>query len=252
MVDGTLYLYSHDEANAYTPADHHITHGAFMTYCNPIKIFQTIFFLTVIGFMAACGGGNEGGGGPGIGVVPVAVADSGYSTDQLDPIIIPVLDNDSGLDDTPLVVDIFEFASNGSADVLANNRIQYTPNSSKLGSDSFTYRVTDIDGDIAIAKVSIEVTCASCVTDVILTLNWDANPVEENILGYNLYYGDLMNTNALFKRLTGSDIDLSTPSLDIGAGAELMLENGDTICFQVSAYNSAGESEKSLAACDTI
>ncbi|VAX27505.1 hypothetical protein MNBD_NITROSPIRAE01-388 [hydrothermal vent metagenome] len=199
---------------------------------------------------SACGDGN---GGPGNGVVPVAVDDSGYTTDRLAAITIPVLDNDSNLEDTPLQVAIFVSASSGSTEVLGDNQIRYTPKGSFVGSDSFTYKITDADGDIGTAKVTIEVTCASCVSNVTLMLNWDANPTEENILAYKLYYGNSAGTiNTLFKTLTASDIDLSAPVLDIDAGTELLLENGDMICFQVSASNSAGDSERSTAECGTI
>lgn len=184
------------------------------------------------------------------GVVPVAVDDSGYTTDRLTAITIPVLDNDSNLEDTPLQLAIFVSASNGSTEVLGDNQIRYTPSTSFVGSDSFTYKITDVDGDIATATVSIEVTCADCATDVTLNLSWDVNPAEENILSYKLYSGGSGIT--LFKTLTASDIDMSAPSLEINAGEELLLESGDNICFWVSAYNSEGESIKSGSICDTI
>ncbi len=137
--------------------------------------------------------------------------------------------------------------------MLGDNQIRYTPSENFVGSDNFTYKITDADGDIATATVSIEVTCAGCATDVTLSLNWDANPAEENILGYKLYFGDSESTiNTLFKSLTASDIDLSAPSLDVNAGTELLLETEDNICFQVSAFNSAGESVRSDPICDII
>ncbi len=190
-----------------------------------------------------------------VDATPLAKNDSGYSTDGSAAITIPVLDNDSGLDDGPIQVSIIQSASKGTAVVLSNNTIQYTANGNDSGSDSFVYRITDADGDIAMATVMLQVTCGACATDVTLNLAWDANPEDENILGYNVYYGSSENTtSSLYKRFSANDVnfDLSLPSIDLNAGVDLELRTNDTICFTVSAYNSGGESNKSTATCSTI
>jgi len=186
---------------------------------------------------------------------PLAQNDNGYRADGSSAITIPVLNNDSGLDDGPIQVSIIQSPTKGVAVVLSNNSIQYTPNGSDLGSDSFVYKITDVDGDIATATVTLQVTCGTCATTVTLNLAWDANPSNENVQSYSVYYGNSENTtNSLYKRFTASDssFDLSAPSIDINAGVDLELRTGDTICFKVSAYNLGGESGKSTAACSTI
>jgi len=98
----------------------------------------------------------------GTNITPTAVDDSGYSTDRFSSIIISVLDNDMGLDNTPLHVEIFQPASNGTTQVQADGTIEYTPSGAYFGDESFIYKITDADGDIATAMVSLQVTCASC------------------------------------------------------------------------------------------
>ena len=58
---------------------------------------------------------------------------------------IPVLQNDTGLEDTPLSVST-TVPSNGSVTVENNNTVTYA-NSGTAGVDTFTYTVTDNDGD---------------------------------------------------------------------------------------------------------
>jgi len=179
------------------------------------------------------------------GATPLAQNDSGYSTDQSTAITVPVLNNDSGLDDGPVQVNIVQPPSNGTAEVLSNNSIRYTPNGSYSGSDSFTYKVTDDDGDMATATVTLQVMCGACATDVTLNVSWS----------YSVYYGSSEGeVNTFYQKLTANDsnFDLNTPALVLNAGDDLGLKTGDTICFKVSAYNLGGDSGKSAAICDTI
>lgn len=67
---------------------------------------------------------------------------------------INVLENDTGLGNSPVTVSISAGVSNGTA-VVENNVIQYTPTTGFAGSDSLTYVVQDLDGDTATATVSI-------------------------------------------------------------------------------------------------
>jgi len=195
------------------------------------------------------GGGNK--------ATPIAQNDSGYSTEQSSAISIPVLDNDRGLDDGPIQVTVIQSPSNGTTEILSNNSIRYTPDNDFLGSDSFVYKITDVDGDITTATVMLEViACASCpAADVVLNLSWDANPAEENVTGYNVYYGDSSSTvNSLYKTFTenSAGFDLSAPSIDTNANLDLSLQAGDDVCFKISASNSGGESSQSAAVCETI
>ena len=89
--------------------------------------------------------------------IPVANDDHppifGYS-----PITIPVLNNDSALDDTPLQLSVVSDPLNGTYIInpAPENTITYTPSLSFPGEDQFTYSVCDGDGDCSNAKVIIE------------------------------------------------------------------------------------------------
>ncbi|MDD2277997.1 MAG: Ig-like domain-containing protein [Bacteroidales bacterium] len=90
-------------------------------------------------------------------VVPVALEDVAYTHTDI-PVEIDVLANDSGLDDSPIIV----YASqtdvvNGSAEVLENNQVRFTPAAGFVGEATFKYRVFDFDGDFDEALVTVYV-----------------------------------------------------------------------------------------------
>ncbi len=92
---------------------------------------------------------------------PVAIADS--VTTALDvPVTIDVLANDRGLDDAPITVSLRGGPSNGTALVQPDKTITYAPGNGYVGADSFGYEVTDANGDIAMASVSISIECSNC------------------------------------------------------------------------------------------
>ncbi|MEM9056383.1 MAG: Ig-like domain-containing protein, partial [Pseudomonadota bacterium] len=88
--------------------------------------------------------------------VPVAVPDTA-TTPQDVAVDIAVLDNDTGLDDLPVLPSVQSMPAHGSAFVLSSGAIRYTPDSGFAGGDTFTYRVTDADGDFSEAAVTVTV-----------------------------------------------------------------------------------------------
>jgi hypothetical protein len=85
---------------------------------------------------------------------PVAVADEAAAAPN-GSVNIPVLQNDSGLEDTPLSVTT-TMPTSGSVTVENNNTVTYA-NSGTAGVDTFTYTVTDNDGDNDTATVTVTV-----------------------------------------------------------------------------------------------
>ncbi|SDC37574.1 Ig-like domain-containing protein, partial [Williamwhitmania taraxaci] len=88
--------------------------------------------------------------------LPVAVNDT-TSTKQDTPVTIPVLGNDSGLEDGGLMVTITVNPTNGTFVVNGDNTVTYTPNAGFTGIDIFTYQVCDANGDCTTATVTITV-----------------------------------------------------------------------------------------------
>lgn|GEM_PF-1167659 len=89
-----------------------------------------------------------------------AAGDDFASTLEDVPVLVSVLDNDTGLGDGPIVITIAAPPSFGTA-VVIGNLIRYTPsqdyNDFASGSDSFTYQVADANGDLATALVTISI-----------------------------------------------------------------------------------------------
>lgn len=87
--------------------------------------------------------------------IPEAVDDEASGTlDQ--PLEIEVLANDLGLGDGPLTITIELEPVQGTVEIV-DGRILYTPAEGFIGEDSFSYAVTDQDGERSEARVSITV-----------------------------------------------------------------------------------------------
>ena len=87
---------------------------------------------------------------------PIAVNDA-FTTMEDNPATINLLANDSDVEGDALTVSITVQPANGSAVVLANGTVTYTPRPDYNGPDSFTYRVTDSGGAYGTALVSVTV-----------------------------------------------------------------------------------------------
>lgn len=88
---------------------------------------------------------------------PVAEADSA-TVDANDSVTINVLENDSDADGDPLSLSAVGDPQNGQAEIANGNlQVLYTPNPDFFGEDSFSYTVTDGQGDDATAIVTVEV-----------------------------------------------------------------------------------------------
>lgn len=93
---------------------------------------------------------------------PVTVNDQ--ATTRQAPITIPILDNDSDVDNAidPATLMVLVQPSNGVLTVNSNGVATYTPGAEFLGSDSFTYQVRDTEGLLSnTATVTIQVTPAN-------------------------------------------------------------------------------------------
>ena len=91
----------------------------------------------------------------GVDETPTANADAD-TTDEDVPVDIDVLANDTNLDGG-LTVSITSTPGNGTTSVNPDNTVTYTPGNDYNGSDSFTYRVEDAQGDFDEATVDITI-----------------------------------------------------------------------------------------------
>jgi len=106
-------------------------------------------------------------------LIPDAVDDVA-TTLQTQSVIIDVLANDS-LGNAPNGVEIETEPANGSATVLADDTIQYVPNITSIGEDTFEYRLTDANGDSDVATVAVGVFFVSGQVPIDIMPNSDGN-----------------------------------------------------------------------------
>jgi len=108
---------------------------------------------------------------------PVALDDAAI-TNQGVPVVVLVLANDSDVDGDPLVVSGVGPAANG-ATAIGGGGVLYTPAPGFYGSDSFSYTVSDGQGGVAAAIVSVTVNRTLHVSDLdrsatLLSRTWTA------------------------------------------------------------------------------
>ncbi|MBV2135387.1 MAG: tandem-95 repeat protein [Candidatus Thiodiazotropha sp. (ex Ctena orbiculata)] len=93
----------------------------------------------------------------------IAVAEGGTATTLIGG-SSTVLNNDTGLGDTPVTVSLVTDVTNGALTLNGDGTFSYTHDGSENFTDSFTYRITDNDGETADATVTINVTPVSDAT----------------------------------------------------------------------------------------
>jgi hypothetical protein len=86
--------------------------------------------------------------------VPVAVDDEA-AVDEDRSVTISVRANDHGGDE-PVLITALTAPENGTA-LLIGNEVQYLPAPDRFGLDSFTYTITDVDGETSTATVRVTV-----------------------------------------------------------------------------------------------
>jgi hypothetical protein len=182
-------------------------------------------------------------------VIPMANTDAAAVEDGVAS-LIDVLANDTGLDNQPVAVSIVASPGHGTAWVRPDNTVVYTADAGYAGTDGFTYQVTDADGEVSLANVSIEVSCPRCVVDYELTLSWTSNPGD--ILGYQVFRGPTANEATQLIAdlpLNSGLLDPRSPSVRFRAHADLGLGDGEQACFRVKAYTHDAESDYSAPVC---
>ncbi|SEN38768.1 Ig-like domain-containing protein [Nitrosomonas marina] len=163
--------------------------------------------------------------------------DDAATTTENQPAIINVLSNDSDPEDNALFVTQTGAATNGFVTINGDNTLTYTPNEGFVGSDSFTYTLSDgTDTDTATVSVVVQaVTDGGDVNDALQALVQNANyeGVDTILAGLSTQETNSLTTETL--------------SALLNAGIRLMSQNGDYL------YNAGSlHSVHSLGGDDTI
>ncbi|WP_291858863.1 Ig-like domain-containing protein, partial [Marinilabilia sp.] len=120
-------------------------------------------------------------------IIPVAIDDEA-SVEENRSVNIDVLTNDTGLDDTPITVNISQQPTNGSVVVESDNTVTYTPDSEFFGNDSFNYTVTDANGDADEATVSLTITQAA--SGIPVAIDDEASTTENTAVSIDVLSND--------------------------------------------------------------
>ena len=165
--------------------------------------------------------------------IPVAMSDNA-TTSTNTPVTVSVLNNDTNLGDGGIQVSIASQPGHGTASV-SNNQVVYTPASNYSGTDNISYRITDADGDTAVATIAITATCTqNCPADI--SLHWTAPTTRTdgtaltNLTGYLVHYG--------------TSPGVYTNSVDVVGGSTLaytiLKMPAGTYHFAITAYDANG------------
>ena len=87
---------------------------------------------------------------------PTATADAATTMPDV-PVVIDVLANDTDPDGQPLTVSAILAQSNGTATILPDGTVEFTPAPGFIGQATFTYEITDADGLTDTATVTVDV-----------------------------------------------------------------------------------------------
>jgi len=166
--------------------------------------------------------------------VPIANADKTYATSGKSQFIY-VLSNDYGLGDgasinTPVRLEIVSPPGQGTASINRDGSISYLANDNAASTDSFIYRITDVNNESSLASVNISIR-NNCLADCtkLVNVSWDPS-VSENVAGYYVYYGQASQqySNVYWVgQITSYDYKIS--------------ESGGTHFFALKAINTFGE-----------
>ncbi|KYK22881.1 hypothetical protein AYK21_03500 [Thermoplasmatales archaeon SG8-52-2] len=91
---------------------------------------------------------------------PPVANDDDYSVNEDTTLTVPVpgvLQNDTDVENDPLIAILVTDVSNGELDLNTNGGFSYTPNNNYVGTDTFTYKANDGSSDSNIATVTITI-----------------------------------------------------------------------------------------------
>ena len=117
---------------------------------------------------------------------PVAVNDTATTAEDT-AVSISVLTNDTDLDGDTLSVSAVAMPAHGSAVINPDKTIAYTPAANYHGADSFSYAISDGNGGLATATVSVTVTT---VNDGPVAVNDTATTAEDTAVGITVLTND--------------------------------------------------------------
>lgn len=197
--------------------------------------------LMLVSVLYGCNGGGSGGTESLAPSSSFSVTADDSEVPQNTPASIKVVGNDHLPPSNTYSIDVDHQPGNGTVKLENDNSITYIPDTDFVGTDRFSYRITDESGNSAVATVTVKVYCEVC-PEIRMTLAWKDNL---QVKGYLVYYSESQDANPV----QVADTPIAIYSEDIGR--TLGLYGGESICFRVRSYNKNGISELSDPVCGT-
>ena len=116
---------------------------------------------------------------------PTAAADTA-TTDENTPVTIAVLSNDSDPDGDTLSIASVGSPAHGTT-AISGSSVVYTPLQDYYGSDSFTYRINDDQGESATGSVTVTIVNVPGENESLVTLAWEYDGVLTDPAGFRVY-----------------------------------------------------------------
>jgi len=187
--------------------------------------------------------------------VALAAQDDALAVEMDHAAELAVADNDVGVDDARTLA-ISAVPAHGTATLDDAGVLRYQPAAGYLGEDRVRYDIANPDGSTSSAAVAITVGCATCAIGTAIKLAWDPNAPSDNVLGYRLYLGATEDPVGMMMvdeiTIDQMGFDPAAPSIAYDAWSDFHLRLGETACFRMTAFNGAGESGFSNAACKLV
>jgi len=154
---------------------------------------------------------------------PIAMADNAVTNEDI-PVIIDVLANDTDVNGDSLVIDSVTQSNNGS---VTNNgvNVTYAPAANFNGTDSFSYTISDGNGGMDTANVSVTINAVNDPPAVSIGAPVDGSSFAEGaIIGFTGTASDIEDGNLTINLSWSSNLDgsigtggsLSTSALSVG------------------------------------
>jgi MYXO-CTERM domain-containing protein len=179
---------------------------------------------------------SDGNGGTDTGEVTINVApinDAPVATDDTDSVdedasvTVSVLANDTDVDGDTLSVSSVGAATNGTASANGDGTVTYTPAANFNGSDSFTYEISDGNGAVDSATVTITVNAVNDAPELV-------SPTPEGTL-------TVVEASPLSFTVTGDDVDGDTLTYDVDPAPSAASFDASTGAFSwTPTYEDAG------------
>ncbi len=189
----------------------------------------------------------------GAALAPLAAKADSVSVQAGAVTTVSPLRNDSIADRFNVQFTIDAEPTEGRIEAVDAGILVYAAPENYSGSDSLVYSIKDANGATSTASIDFDITCDTCTNKDALRLSWPANPDDEGVDGYRIFFGPDQNTHtaSLVSEVNVASLNGSAPNVIYDMANDLNVTGSEGGCFRVQAYRGSEESEQSEPVCFT-